>query len=148
MSDTDEIARREARPHIEAFYNKFLRMPIEMLLPPGYLSLASMAVGRREGARGPRGAASQTIEELAEKGMIICGSPDSVRAATRDTTRRRSATASSSPMMQFGTLPHDMTKRSMELFATQGDAAAASHRRGAGGSAGSRGRVTVCCGMG
>ena len=33
----------QARPHIEAFYNKFLRMPMEMLLPPGYLSLASLA---------------------------------------------------------------------------------------------------------
>jgi len=43
VSDSDEAARREARPHIEAFYNKFLKMPVEMLLPPGYLSLTSMA---------------------------------------------------------------------------------------------------------
>ncbi|MGA8229376.1 MAG: LLM class flavin-dependent oxidoreductase, partial [Xanthobacteraceae bacterium] len=35
VSDSDEAARREARPHIEAFYNKFLKMPVEMLLPPG-----------------------------------------------------------------------------------------------------------------
>ena len=33
VSDTDEAAMREARPHIEAFYNKFLRMPIEIILP-------------------------------------------------------------------------------------------------------------------
>ena len=38
-------------PHIEAFYNKFLKMPVEMLLPPGYLSLASMAVGDRQDPR-------------------------------------------------------------------------------------------------
>ncbi len=40
--DTDESARREAKPHIEAMYNKFLRMPFEYLLPPGYTSVASM----------------------------------------------------------------------------------------------------------
>ena len=42
VGETDEIARREAQPHIENFLNKFLRMPKEMLLPPGYLSLKSM----------------------------------------------------------------------------------------------------------
>ena len=42
VADTDEQAKREAKPHIEAFYNKYLRMPFEMLLPPGYLSLTSM----------------------------------------------------------------------------------------------------------
>ena len=41
-AETDEIARREAKPHIESLFNKLLRMPQEMLLPPGYLSLASM----------------------------------------------------------------------------------------------------------
>ena len=41
-AETDEIAVKEARPHIETFLNKFLRMPVEMLLPPGYLSLKSM----------------------------------------------------------------------------------------------------------
>ncbi len=27
VAETDEIARREAQPHIETFLNKFLRMP-------------------------------------------------------------------------------------------------------------------------
>src|SRR5467141_3845800 len=35
VAESDAIALREARPHIEAFVNKFLRMPTEMLLPPG-----------------------------------------------------------------------------------------------------------------
>ncbi len=42
VAETDEIARREAKPHIEAFANKFMRMPTEVLLPPGYTSIASM----------------------------------------------------------------------------------------------------------
>jgi alkanesulfonate monooxygenase SsuD/methylene tetrahydromethanopterin reductase-like flavin-dependent oxidoreductase (luciferase family) len=118
VSDTDESARREARPHIEAFYNKFLRMPIEMLLPPGYLSLASMAaVGEkaRAAAATPK---TQTIEELAEKGMIICGSPDSV-VQQLEHHQKEVGYGKIIAMMQFGTLPHDMTKRSMELFASK-----------------------------
>ena len=39
VADSDQAAYREARPHIENFFNKFARMPQEMLLPPGYLSL-------------------------------------------------------------------------------------------------------------
>jgi alkanesulfonate monooxygenase SsuD/methylene tetrahydromethanopterin reductase-like flavin-dependent oxidoreductase (luciferase family) len=38
----DESARREAKPHFEAFRNVFVRMPLEMLLPPGYTSRESL----------------------------------------------------------------------------------------------------------
>ncbi len=38
IADTDEQAVEEARPHIDALFNTFLRMPPEMLLPPGYVS--------------------------------------------------------------------------------------------------------------
>ena len=72
-AETDEIAIREARPHIEFFLNKLLRMPQEMLLPPGYLSLASM-----QGVMAAKRALStgnQTIEDVIEKGVFLCGSP-------------------------------------------------------------------------
>ena len=42
VSDTNENAINEARPHIEAFINKFLKMPVERLLPAGYTSIASL----------------------------------------------------------------------------------------------------------
>ena len=41
VAETDEIARRELKPHIEAFFNKFLHYPLEMRMPPGYSSIAS-----------------------------------------------------------------------------------------------------------
>jgi alkanesulfonate monooxygenase SsuD/methylene tetrahydromethanopterin reductase-like flavin-dependent oxidoreductase (luciferase family) len=118
VSDTDESAMREARPHIEAFYNKFLRMPIEMLLPPGYLSLASMAAVGEKARAAAAGPAKQTIEDLASKGMIICGSPDSV-VHQLEHHQKEVGYGKVISMMQFGTLPHDLTKRSMELFATK-----------------------------
>src|SRR5262249_62192302 len=42
VAETDEKAVREARPHLEALMNYFLKMPTEMLLPPGYTDPASM----------------------------------------------------------------------------------------------------------
>src|SRR5262249_20285358 len=42
VGDTDEQAREEAGEAVEALFNNFLRMPWEMLIPPGYMSLASM----------------------------------------------------------------------------------------------------------
>ena len=93
-------------------------MPIEMLLPPGYLSLASMAAVGDKARAGAAKAEPATIEILASKGMIICGSPDSV-AQQLEHHQKESATARSSPMMQFGTLPHDLTTKSTEMFAKE-----------------------------
>jgi alkanesulfonate monooxygenase SsuD/methylene tetrahydromethanopterin reductase-like flavin-dependent oxidoreductase (luciferase family) len=116
VGDTDEAAVREARPHIEAFYNKFLRMPIEMLLPPGYLSLASLAsVGDKARAAAARPNAL-TAEYVIEQGMFICGSADTV-AQQLEHHQKEVGYGKVIAMMQFGTLPHDLTKRSMELFA-------------------------------
>ena len=35
------MARREIAPHIEVFFNRFLRSTIELRMPPGYSSIAS-----------------------------------------------------------------------------------------------------------
>ena len=40
--DTDEQRAQEAKPHFEAFRNVFVKMPLEMLLPPGYTSRESL----------------------------------------------------------------------------------------------------------
>ena len=101
-AETDEIAIREARPHIEFFLNKLLRMPQEMLLPPGYLSLASMqgvVAAKRALSTG-----NQTIEDVVEKGVFLCGSP----ATLREKLERYQAEIGFGyllPSMQFGTLP-------------------------------------------
>ena len=117
VSDSDESALREARPHIEAFYNKFLRMPVEMLLPPGYLSLTSMAAVTDKIRSGPA-AGGYTIEDLSAKGMIICGGPDAV-VRQLETYQKQVGFGKLIAMTQFGTLPHDLTVKSMELFARE-----------------------------
>ena len=52
VAETDEKAMREAKPHLEALVNRFLKMPVEMLLPPGYTQHRSdEARARRQGDR-------------------------------------------------------------------------------------------------
>jgi alkanesulfonate monooxygenase SsuD/methylene tetrahydromethanopterin reductase-like flavin-dependent oxidoreductase (luciferase family) len=115
VAETDEQARAEAQPHIENFLNKFLRMPKEMLLPPGYLSLQSaMGVGKAKASIGQR----QTIDDVIEKGMFICGSPATVRQRLQD-YQGQIGFGHLLSMLQFGTLPAEMTRRSMELYATE-----------------------------
>jgi alkanesulfonate monooxygenase SsuD/methylene tetrahydromethanopterin reductase-like flavin-dependent oxidoreductase (luciferase family) len=118
VADTDEQAKREAKAHIEAFYNKFLRMPFEMLIPPGYLSLASMQNVGQKARAAAAGASATTIDSVMERGMFICGSPDSV-AQQLEHHQKIVGYGKLIAMMQFGTLPHELTKRNMELFASK-----------------------------
>lgn len=113
IAETDEIARKEAKPHIEAFLNKFLRMPKEMLLPPGYLSLKSMlGVMKAKSAIGGK----QTIDDVIDKGMFICGSPETVRQRL-EACQKEIGFGHLLSLLQFGTLPADLTRKNMELYA-------------------------------
>lgn len=115
VAETDEIARREAQPHIENFLNKFLRMPKEMLLPPGYLSLKSMmGVMKAKSSIGTR----QTIDSVIEKGMFICGSPETVRAKLEE-YHSEIGFGHLLTLLQFGTLPAELTRKNMELYANE-----------------------------
>ena len=115
VAETDEIAHREAKPHIENFLNKFLRMPKEMLLPPGYLSLKSMmGVMQAKSAIGGK----QTIDDVMNKGMFICGSPATVREKLAG-YQKQIGFGHLLSLMQFGTLPADLTRKSMTLYAKE-----------------------------
>ena len=115
-AETDEIAVKEARPHIETFLNKFLRMPVEMLLPPGYLSLKSM-MGVM-GAKREIGSGTLTIEEVMQKGMFLCGSAATLREKLEQ-YQKEIGFGYLLPTMQFGTLPHELVKKSTEIFAKE-----------------------------
>jgi len=114
VAETDAIARAEAKEHIESFANKFLRMPQEMLLPPGYTSLASMKglINSRKTITG----AKRTMEQMIEQGTFICGSPQTVIDQLAEYQRRGGFNIVMAGL-QFGTLPHALTRKNIELFA-------------------------------
>lgn len=116
VSDTDEKAREELKPHAETFFNYLLRFPLEMRFPPGYSSIASTKklIEQKFAIR----AVQQTIDTLIDLGIIVCGSP----ATVRDTFIERCKTMGVGnllPMMQIATQPAEQTEKSMRLFASE-----------------------------
>jgi len=114
VGETDEIAYREAKPHFESFYNRFLRSPTEYKAPPGYTSMESMK-GLIEGKLKFR-EAYLDIDTLLKLGMVICGSADTV-AETLTERQKSFGIGELIAWLHFGTLPADLTKKNLELFA-------------------------------
>jgi alkanesulfonate monooxygenase SsuD/methylene tetrahydromethanopterin reductase-like flavin-dependent oxidoreductase (luciferase family) len=115
VAKTDEDARREAKAHFEAFRNVFVRMPIEMLLPPGYTS--------RESLKNVMKAKAEMfgdidIDKAIELGLFVCGSPVTVRRKFEEHWKEMRF-GNLLVLLQFGTLPADLTRRNMELFARE-----------------------------
>ena len=113
VGDTDASALEEAAVHLENFRNYFLKMPFEMLIPPGYTS--------RESMKGMAAAKANLMERIdakraVELGLFVCGSARSV-AETLTGHMREIGFGNLLVMLQFGTLPADLTRRSMERFA-------------------------------
>jgi alkanesulfonate monooxygenase SsuD/methylene tetrahydromethanopterin reductase-like flavin-dependent oxidoreductase (luciferase family) len=117
VADTDERAKEEAGRAIENMFNYFLRMPPEMLMPPGYTSQTSMKnflkVLRSSPTRG-----SMTADYLIGSGTALIGSPKTVLSKIEE-MRDKTGVGLMLPMCQFGTLPDDLAKRSIERFASE-----------------------------
>jgi alkanesulfonate monooxygenase SsuD/methylene tetrahydromethanopterin reductase-like flavin-dependent oxidoreductase (luciferase family) len=115
VGDTDESALAEAAPHFETFRNRLLKKPVEMLMPPGYTSRESM-----KGMLAAKGSNTVAVDTRGaiEAGMFVCGSARTVRE-TLVRYAREIGFGNLLAMLQFGTLPADLTRRNMERFATE-----------------------------
>lgn len=115
VRETDEKALRDVRPHLEAYMNEFLTRDPAMMMPPGYSSPAS--IKRVRAMRGYR-TVRQTAEEVLEKGIVIVGSPNTVReklAAAQD----RAKFNISLTKTQFGTMPHSLVTENQIAIAEE-----------------------------
>lgn len=123
VAETEERAKEEARAGLETLFNDYLTLPTEMLLPPGYTSMASMkkiaamkkAIGRA-GFGGP--VVRQSLEKLMELGTVVVGTPKSVLAQIEQ-VREKTDLGTFVSMLQFGTLSDELTRRNQELFAAE-----------------------------
>jgi alkanesulfonate monooxygenase SsuD/methylene tetrahydromethanopterin reductase-like flavin-dependent oxidoreductase (luciferase family) len=116
VAETDEQAIAEARPHIEMMFNVLLPKASElMFFPPGYMSPESLkrVIAHKKSNRG-----SVTIEQLIERGIIICGSPDTVR---REITQahQRMGFQEFMCMLMFGSMPAALSEKNIRLFAAE-----------------------------
>lgn len=116
VAETEEQAIAEARVGIETLFNNFLTLPSQMLLPPGYTSMASMK--KMMGARAGLGMEYQTIERLMQLGTAVVGTPKTVRERI-EKVRDATGLGVFVPLLQFGTLDNQKTRRNMEMFASE-----------------------------
>ena len=115
VRETDEIALRDVRPHLEAYMNEFLTRNPAMMSPPGYSSVES--IKRVRAIKGYR-SARQSAEDIIEKGMVIVGSPNTVReklAACQDRGRFNISLTKT----QFGTMPHALVTENQIAIAEE-----------------------------
>ena len=117
IADTDEQAYAESAQHIEIFFNKLLSLPFEMLFPPGYLSMRSMK-GILAHKQTINAKVKQTARHLIDSGVFVCGSPATVRRKLSE-AHRMTGFQHFVALMQYATLPADLTKRNMERFAAE-----------------------------
>ncbi len=114
VGETDKKAVQEARPHLEALVNYLLKMPTEMLLPPGYTDTASMKRVRAVKVTGK----AATIEDLIASGVVIIGSPATVREKLAE-YQDLAGFNTSLTKTQFGTMPNEMARANMTAIAEE-----------------------------
>ena len=114
VGETDEQAVNEARPHIEALFNVLLPKATElMFFPPGYMSPESLTHILKHKKANSGGV---TIESLMARGIIVVGSPDTVRKQIMD-NHRDMGFQELVTMLTFGTMPADMAEANIRRFA-------------------------------
>ncbi|WP_424135515.1 LLM class flavin-dependent oxidoreductase [Roseomonas chloroacetimidivorans] len=114
IAETDEKAIREAKPHLEALVNRLLLMSPQTLLPPGYTNVESMKAIRAKRSL----SRTQTIDDLMKAGVVIVGSPNTVReklAEYQDLAGFNTILTKT----QFGTMPAEMTRNNMAAIAEE-----------------------------
>ena len=86
-----------------------------MIFPPGYLSAKSLKnmLTHKRSVSGQE----HTVDTLIEQGIILCGSPDTVRKQLVDATG--CSASRSAGVLQFATLPRDLTEKNIRLFARE-----------------------------
>jgi alkanesulfonate monooxygenase SsuD/methylene tetrahydromethanopterin reductase-like flavin-dependent oxidoreductase (luciferase family) len=115
VAETDEQAVAEATEHMEALFNKFLYLTFEQLFPPGYLSMSSYkrVAAHKRGIMG-----GQRMEAMMEAGVIIVGSPDTVRKKIIE-CHEVLGFGTFVALLHFSTLSAEHTEKSMRLFAEE-----------------------------
>jgi len=113
VAETDARARKEARPHIEWLFHRGLKIPPHFLLPPGYITEASLRKFLGTGLRPP---SELSFEELEAGGYILVGSARTITDRLAD-IRASLDFGIFIGAGRIGDMPHDKAVKSMELFA-------------------------------
>jgi len=114
VAETDEQAWDEYESHFWYFVRKLLKGFV--VLPPGYTSARSIATINRALSRFLT--SIETRAEVEDGGYAVVGSPTTVRDRLLEYTQQLGV-GNLLGLFQLGTLPADLTRKNMTLFAEQ-----------------------------
>ena len=121
VAETDAKAERLYAPHVEYFFRKAIgSLSLERLVLPGGVEVPGLEAFMRDpGDFGiyPR-MRTLTYAEALENGCVISGSPETVRDQILEFARDFRI-GNLHAMMQLGSMPHELAKDSIELFARE-----------------------------
>lgn len=118
VAETDEQAEVQFAKHLEFFYHKLLNVPTTLLSPPGQTDYRSLVNLLTTNLIGHDVTAGLSAKEMIEKGFAVVGSPATVRDQLTAMVQRLNV-GHLMTVLQFGSMPHDMTMRNVELFAAE-----------------------------
>ena len=118
VADTDEQAEELYAEHILYFYNRCLHVFPGFSDPPGYRTIKTIQAGKLNQLRASamRQFQSLTWKNLVEGGMVIAGSPDTVRERTEHMIKSLRVGCVFG-LFHMGNMPDWKTRRSTQLFA-------------------------------
>jgi len=115
VSDTDEQARREYEPHYWYYARNLLKQPVQLSMPPGHTSIASV-MGMMKRRLESRPSNLSTWKEVDDAGYVIVGSPETVRQRLEDYAKKVGFGLLIANF-SVGNAPREYTEKSMKLFA-------------------------------
>jgi alkanesulfonate monooxygenase SsuD/methylene tetrahydromethanopterin reductase-like flavin-dependent oxidoreductase (luciferase family) len=114
VAETDAKARAEFEPHVWHFAKKLL--PGINIAPPGYTSARSAV--KVVASIGDFMLNIETWKEIEEGDYVICGSPATVRQKLVELAKWMGV-GNILTLCQLATLPADLTRKNMDLFASE-----------------------------
>jgi alkanesulfonate monooxygenase SsuD/methylene tetrahydromethanopterin reductase-like flavin-dependent oxidoreductase (luciferase family) len=114
VGETDRQAREEFEPHFWYLAKKGLRLPREYMFPPGHTSVESQL--RPSHVKRKFISLLSSWREAEEGTYAIVGSAETVRQKLREGIKAAGCGIIQG-IFQVGSMPHDLTMRSMERFA-------------------------------
>lgn len=121
VADTDAKAEQLFAEHAEYFFQKGIgSIPLERLALPGGIDIRGVEAIMRDPS--DFGIYSRmktaTFSDLVEAGAVICGSPSTVRDQLLAYAREYRI-GNLHAMLQFGSMPHELAKDNIDLFAAE-----------------------------